>query len=423
MALADETMPRKLVQPVRGLNGVYRPVEMPRYESVTPGEANALRAKQQRANQTATTTTRDLGGLAGAGRQGSFSVVSSGLPEESKRMISDIQARADRLEAQRLERYARRSAARDANSLSAARNHAIAQINRATWDDTSGAQKAGLAGQAKLGLLQGNLAPHAGLSSDATGAATDRIALDQTGEIQRAGLAQEGAIAQQKFGLDRAGLDADNTYKSGLLDVAQQNADTARLEATGKGAPLSEYERQLQREQAKLDAKRQQAQVETGRETLPIVDKLSRLEQMTNDSGFWANIGGLVGPTAAGFSDKAEDAATKKQVFDSIASNLVLDAASALKGALSDKDIAFLKETVPKFGNTPEANKQIINNIRGYLNARRAQEGLPPLPSQSDASQPAADTGGQDAINARAAELKAQGKDDDEIMEILDKEF
>ena len=422
MALADE-LNRKPVQPVRGLNGVFRPVELPRYETATPGEANAIRARQERASKGAITTTRDLGGLAGPGRQGSLSVVSSGLPEESRRMISDIQARADRLEAQRLERYARRAAGREANELTAARNHAIAQINRATWDDTSSAQNAGLAGRAKLALLQGNLAPNAGLSAEATQAATNRMALDQEGEVARAGLAQEGHIARQKLDLDRAGLAQEGAYKSGLLDVAQQDAETARLEATGKGAPLSEYERQLQREQAKLDAKRQQAQVETGRETLPIVDKLSRLEQMTNDSGFWANIGGLVGPTAAGFSDKAEDAATKKQVFDSIASNLVLDAASALKGALSDKDIAFLKETVPKFGNTPEANKQIINNIRGYLNARRAQEGLPPLPSQSDASQPAADTGGQDAINARAAELKAQGKDDDEIMEILDKEF
>lgn len=286
-------------------------------------------------------------------------------------VANQLNAKADQMRQERIARNEQRQAFRQANTIDAQRNHALATLRRE------------------------NPAAYA------------KAVLDMPQESAVGGLAAENQ--RNRIDLERLGL--DRAYNEGRLNIEQQNADTALLEATGQGGQPSEYERQLARERAKLDAKRQQAQLDTGRETLPIVDKLSRLEQMTSDSGFWANVGGLAGRPFD------SDAATKKQVFDSIASNLVLDAASALKGALSDKDIAFLKETVPKFGNTPEANRQIINNIREYLNRRREQEGLPPLAAQSEA--PA----GQDDINARAAELKAQGMSEDEILDVLDKEF
>lgn len=51
----------------------------------------------------------------------------------------------------------------------------------------------------------------------------------------------------------------------------------------------------------------------------------------------------------------------KMQAFQATANNLILNAAGNMKGTLSDKDVAFLKQTVASLGNTPQANRMLLD--------------------------------------------------------------
>ncbi len=55
------------------------------------------------------------------------------------------------------------------------------------------------------------------------------------------------------------------------------------------------------------------------------------------------------------------EAGANMQSFNSIASNLVLQQAEKLKGAMSDGDIKLLESTMPQFGNDPRANEVIFS--------------------------------------------------------------
>lgn len=55
---------------------------------------------------------------------------------------------------------------------------------------------------------------------------------------------------------------------------------------------------------------------------------------------------------------------TNAQTFNAASNQIVLDLAQSLKGAFSDKDIAFIKQMAPELGKNPQANKQISALLR-----------------------------------------------------------
>lgn len=55
------------------------------------------------------------------------------------------------------------------------------------------------------------------------------------------------------------------------------------------------------------------------------------------------------------------EAAANMQAYNSIASNMVLQQAEKLKGAMSDGDIKLLRQTMPNFGNDPRANEVVYS--------------------------------------------------------------
>jgi|GEM_PF-5943350 len=67
------------------------------------------------------------------------------------------------------------------------------------------------------------------------------------------------------------------------------------------------------------------------------------------------------------------------QAFKAAVAPMIRRSAEAMKGALSDKDIAFLQQAAPSFGNDPRANAQVIGILRRGAeqqigNYRTAQE-------------------------------------------------
>lgn len=83
--------------------------------------------------------------------------------------------------------------------------------------------------------------------------------------------------------------------------------------------------------------------------------------------------GGKIGE-AAGLVGQyfGTDAAANMQTFHAVQKQMVLKQAEALKGAMSDKDIALLESTLPQYGNDPRANAVILDILERA--AKRAQQ-------------------------------------------------
>lgn len=79
--------------------------------------------------------------------------------------------------------------------------------------------------------------------------------------------------------------------------------------------------------------------------------------------------GGKIGEAAALVGRYfGSDAAANMQTFQAAQNQLVLKQAEALKGAMSDRDIQLLEETLPQFGNDPRANAVILDILERAAN-------------------------------------------------------
>ena len=63
------------------------------------------------------------------------------------------------------------------------------------------------------------------------------------------------------------------------------------------------------------------------------------------------------------------DGPANAQTMAAAVAQLTLAQADAMSGVLSDRDMAFLQSSVPQLGNDPQANAQILANLRERLNA------------------------------------------------------
>lgn len=98
------------------------------------------------------------------------------------------------------------------------------------------------------------------------------------------------------------------------------------------------------------------------------------------------------------------------QAFNAVSNIMVLDIASAMKGSLSDKDLAFLKQAVPTLGTNPQANNQIMDIIRKGAKGqiRKYNEAL--TYEQQNGNIGGFEKAYQDKLMAEAADAEAKAK-------------
>jgi hypothetical protein len=100
--------------------------------------------------------------------------------------------------------------------------------------------------------------------------------------------------------------------------------------------------------------------------TLNSLDKLS--EKAFSGALVDAKVG--LGKIATAFGVDVEGL-PESEAFTALANSLTLDKAGQLSGALSDKDIAFLQNSVPQLSQTPEGRKKLIKIMRDVANIEK----------------------------------------------------
>ena len=168
--------------------------------------------------------------------------------------------------------------------------------------------------------------------------------------------------------------------------------------ALNKGSP---YQSQLQKEQAKMDAERAQKSRDAAGNINEMLAKFERLNSLTDVSGLFGP------PLATASALVGGQRAAKAEEFNSLANSLVTGMAKSLPGALSDKDVAFLKATMPQMSNTPAGNRQILANLRNFALQNAKSAGV-------DMDQ---------VINRRGEALAAAGLTQEQIAKRLREEF
>lgn len=131
---------------------------------------------------------------------------------------------------------------------------------------------------------------------------------------------------------------------------------------------LQERENALLAEERQAISKSIVAGAQSARRELP---KLDRLQKVINASsqGAFAKAKVLFGPLAKELGMEEFDPTNEQAALAAI-NEYVLNITSQLKGAISDRELDFAERTVARLGNTPEANKLIINRLRSVLSAQ-----------------------------------------------------
>lgn len=177
---------------------------------------------------------------------------------------------------------------------------------------------------------------------------------------------QERAAAEVALGLrGRAGAEAITPYQQAQLDIERQ-----RLAGKEKADAAKPIETTFTKEVDKQTAKR----VTSLQDTIPAVsDRLSALRSVLSgfEKGQYST-----GPENVIIPDWAQS--QKNQELITQINQEVLGKAEQMKGALSDKDVAFLKASVLDINKGEKANKEILAKIIATLEAaeRRANSEL-----------------------------------------------
>ena len=214
---------------------------------------------------------------------------------------------------------------------------------------------------------------------------------------QAASTTSPSARAQQAFAT-AAGVDPD---------LAPQLTGQQATLATTTGVPLKTITAKAKADKTKAlakitaaelkaEAKLERAGVAKGKidledkiavdETLGSLVRMSELNEEIEE-GLVGKAAGVVGGIAPGSGlekfaskvtgiDLAEEAA-QQQAFKADSKSIVLKLVAQLKGALSDKDVAFVEDQVPQLGNTKIASRKVLANIRDRAEAALTLKGVP----------------------------------------------
>ena len=140
-----------------------------------------------------------------------------------------------------------------------------------------------------------------------------------------------------------------------LTDEQEKELIRKRLQARASTGGVSGYDPSQGIAKARLDQ-----MVDIAQSGIESQGSLGRIEQLIGylpdaSTGKFSGTEAFLQSwfAAAGFSDASETIAN--EMFRVIRGELLLDKASALKGALSDKDLAFLETTLPNLSDNPQS--------------------------------------------------------------------
>lgn len=207
------------------------------------GQLGAVRRTPAATNTTpsnrVTPTYGTTGGIASAARvaQNRADYAARGLDANGNNQtaIAQLTARADKMEADRLGRAERRHAFREANSQDAARSHALAQIQRASFSDVPDDQRAAALARETLGSIGqtsalGNIAQ--ANQAERNQQARSIAELGQQGQqfgqqqqLARDELAQRGAQFDVEQETERLGQQAQYDYRTATQQQQQDQFD------------------------------------------------------------------------------------------------------------------------------------------------------------------------------------------------------
>lgn len=214
--------------------------------------------------------------------------------------------------------------------------------------------------QGQLGVAEQNAATQRALGFGNLGVARDNAETSRLTGMGNLGVAQQNAAtgaaglvppdirALQGAGIDPRSPDAQKAILSNIGGRGQTNINMG-----GEGAEQRTVGEGVGKEYLEL---RQGAKAAAG--TLGTLGQMDRLAgQIESGPGSGAvdiarRLGSLVG---------VDSALPERQAFEALSNKLVLDQLGGSLGAgVSNADTQFLKDTVPKLSNTPEANRYLI---------------------------------------------------------------
>lgn len=129
-----------------------------------------------------------------------------------------------------------------------------------------------------------------------------------------------------------------------------------------------EFEKEIQ----KLNAKAYSDIAKQGKQVRAEENKLNRLIQLNEKAFEGAGAGAkmAIGQLAKNFGIDVEGL-TESEAFRAVSNELVLDKSQLMSGALSEGDMAFLRDTVPNLGNTREGRKEVFDYSKDLISRQK----------------------------------------------------
>ena len=125
-------------------------------------------------------------------------------------------------------------------------------------------------------------------------------------------------------------------------------------------------------EMGKINAKAYSEIASTGKQLRAEENKIDRLVQLNNKAYEGAGAGAkvMIGQMAKNFGIDVEGL-PESEAFRAISNELVLDKSQQMSGALSEGDMAFLRDTVPNLGNTRDGRKEVFDYSKKLIERQR----------------------------------------------------
>lgn len=166
----------------------------------------------------------------------------------------------------------------------------------------------------------------------------------------------------------------NKVYEDGSTEFSPYSVEQATAYAKSQEMEIEHAENQINAETAsRMQAEARQALRNTvnegalaAREAMPRLDRMLELADIASTGTF----GEIRTDVARIFGRAVED----EEEFMALANQEILAAASALKGALSDRENAYLEAVGPGIGKSREGNKRIISNIMTIANNAIARQ-------------------------------------------------
>jgi len=222
----------------------------------------------------------------------------------------------------------------------------------------------------RLGALLAERRKQAGAGFDTS---RDRALADLTAE-QAASTTSPNARAAQALAV-----------QTGLINAKQAEGLTAAeaIQIVTTGTPLAKQKAEAATTLAAKEEVKTEKELETQISAQETLDALRGMSELNEDivEGKLGLLAGIVGGIAPqlditiGGVDLGVEAGEQAQ-FEALANKVALEFVQKLKGALSDKDIQFVKDQVAKLGNSREGNRKIIKDVVDRVETGLAQRGI-----------------------------------------------